>query len=234
MNLRFLISSVMALICLGAAWAVIAQHQELGHLRAERQGQLAAIAQDTASPAPSEVKPAESIAVPAPAESSSELLQLRSEVTRLTQQRQALANVRAENERLQAQVASRGTNATPGTVLPPGFIRKAQAQMVGYASPQDTIQSFLWAMQKHDFNTVLQSFTPEAAQSMQAQFQQPGHSVDDFFRGSEALVGIGISEQKQLPDGSIEAKVQMGLADFSAPSVVFRQVNGQWKVAGPF
>ena len=69
---------------------------------------------------------------------------------------------------------------------------------------------------------------------MQAQFQQPGHSVDDFFHGSDTLAGITITEQKQLPDGSIEAKVQIGFADFSAQSVVFRQTNGQWKVAGPF
>ena len=234
MNARFLISGLITLVCLGAAWAVIAQRQELGHLQVERQAQLAALSQDTTPPAAGESKPAESGSAPAQGASSSELLELRSEVTRLTQRRQSLANVKAENEQLRMKLASRATNAAPGTLLPPGFIRKSQAQMVGYNSPQDALQSFLWAVQHRDFNTVLQSFTPEAAQNMQAQVQQRGNSVDDFFRGTAALVGMALVEQKQLPDGSIEGKVQFGPTDAAPQSVVFRLVNGQWKVAGPF
>jgi hypothetical protein len=45
---------------------------------------------------------------------------------------------------------------------------------------------------------------------------------------------MALVEQKQLPDGSIEAKVQFGPSDAIPQSVVFRLVNGQWKVAGPF
>ena len=231
MNLRFLISGLMTLVCLGAAWAVIAQRQELGHLRVERQAQLAALSQDTTPLASSEAKPAESVSAP-PQGDTAELLQLRSEVTRLTQRRQSLANVKAENEQLRMKLAVRATNAAPGTLLPPGFIRKSQAQMVGYNSPQATLQSLLWGMQHHDFNSVVQAFTPEAAQNMQAQYQQAGRS--DFFREASALVGMALVEQKQLPDGSIEAKVQFGPSDAIPQSVVFRLVNGQWKVAVPF
>jgi hypothetical protein len=234
MNIRFLIGGLMTLICLGAAWAVIAQRQELGHLRIERQAQLAALSGDAASPAPTGVQPAQAGPAPVAPENPSELLQLRSEVTRLTQQRQALANVRAESERLRTQLASRSTNAAPGTVLPPGYIRKAQARMVGYNSPQDTLQTLLWGVQNHDFNTILQSFTAESAQKMQAQFQQSGRTVDDFFRGTEALVGMALIEQKQLPDGSIEAKAVMGPEDATPQAIKFQLINGQWKVAGPF
>ena len=134
MNVRFLISGLMTLVCLGAAWAVIAQRQELGHLRVERQAQLTALSQDTTPQAASEAKPAATVSTPAQADSSSELLQLRSEVTRLTQRKQALANVPTENEQLRMKLAFRATNAAPGGLLPPGFIRKSQAQMVGYAS----------------------------------------------------------------------------------------------------
>jgi len=234
MNIRFLFSSLLTLLCAGAVWAVIAQRQELGHLRAERETRLTALSADVASPAPGDVKPAEPASAAAQTGSPSELLHLRGEVTRLTQQRQALANVVTENERLRSQLASRGTNVAPGMALPPGFIRKSQAQMVGYNSPQDTLQSFLWAVQNHDFSSVLHAFTMEAAQNMQAQFQQAGRSADDFFRDTAALVGLAIVEQKQLPDGSIEGKVQFGPSDAVPQSVVFRQINGQWKVAVPF
>ncbi len=234
MSLRFLISSLLILVCLAALWAVIAQRQELGHLRMSHQAQITALAQDTAAPAPSEVKPAEPAPGPAPEGSSSELLQLRSEVTRLTQQRQALAGVRTENERLRTQLASRGTNAPPGMAMPPGFIRKSQAQMVGYNSPQDTLQSLLWAFQNHDFNSLLQAYTPEAAQSMRARFQQPGPSIEALFHDADSVVGVALIEQKQLPDGSIEAKIQAGPGEVSPHRTIFRLVNGQWKVADPF
>lgn len=234
MNLRFLISGVMTLVCLGAGWAVIAQRQDLEHLQVERQAQLTALSQDSAAPTPGGAKPAEAGSAPAQEESSSELLQLRSEVTRLTQRKQALANVQAENEQLRMKLAYRATNASPGTLLPPGFIRKSQAQMVGFNSPQDTIQTLLWAIHNRDSNTFLQSLAPEAAAIMQARFQQPGHSFEELFRGSEALAGMAVVEQHQLPDGSIEVKVQMGPSDVFSEGIKFRQVNGQWKLAQPF
>jgi hypothetical protein len=234
MNLRFLISGVMTLVCLGAGWAVIAQRQELEHLQGQRQAQLTALSQDSAAPTPDEAKPAETESALAQAGGSTELLQLRSEVTRLTQRKQALANVRAENEQLRTKLAYRATNAPSGTLLPPGFIRKSQAQMVGFNSPQDTIQTLLWAIHNRDSNTVLQALTPEAAGTMQARFQQPGHSFEEFFRGSEALAGMAVVEQHQLPDGSIEMKVQMGPSDIFSEGIKLRQVNGQWKLAQPF
>lgn len=144
MNLRFLLSGLLTLVCLGAAWAVISQRQELGHLQVERQAQLASLSQDASAQPPGEAKPAEAASTLARSDSSAELLQLRSEVTRLTQRRQSLANVKSENEQLRMKIASRATNAAPGTALPAGYIRKSQARMVGYNSPQDVLQTLLW------------------------------------------------------------------------------------------
>jgi hypothetical protein len=234
MNPRFLISGFMTLVCLGAGWGVIAQHRELGQLRAERQTQLTALSQDTAAPALSDVNPVEPTATTAQIESSSELLKLRSEVTRLMQRKQALANVQAENEQLRTKVASRATNAAPGMTLPPGFIRKSQAQMVGFNSPQDTLQTLLWAIHNRDSNTLLQALTPESAGKMQARFNQSGDSMDKFFKGSEALPGMAVVEQQQLPDGSIELKVQVVPGEVLSEGIKFRQINGQWKMAQPF
>lgn len=230
MSIRFLFSSLLTLVCAGAVWAVIAQRQELGHLRTEREVRLTALSADIASPAPSDVEPAEPAAAAAQAEGPSELLQLRGEVTRLTQQRQALANVVTENERLRSQLASRGTNVAPGMALPPGFIRKSQARNVGFGSPEDTVQTFLWAMQNHDFNTLLQALTPGLAQVMQSRVRDSGRSMDDFFRDTDAFIGMGVFDRKQRPDGSIEAKAQI-TSDSPPQTVTFQLVNGQWKMA---
>ena len=150
MNRRVLFGGFLAAVCLAILWGVWGQRSELAGLRAEHQqlqAQLAARADSppppaTAEPAgPASTSPQQALAV------TPELLRLRNEVTRLTERRQALAGVRAENERLRAQLATRGTNGPAGFQLPPGYIRKSEARMVGYNSPDDTLQSLLWAVQ---------------------------------------------------------------------------------------
>jgi hypothetical protein len=112
MNSRFLISGVLTIGCAAALWVVVQRQQELTALRAEQQQLLAQLA-----PAP----PAVGTAVSEPATPlaslpsvSSELLQLRAEVTQLTRQKRALAGVLGENEHLRGERAAR-TNATPAS-----------------------------------------------------------------------------------------------------------------------
>ncbi len=228
--MRLWVGGLMTVICAGAVWAVIAQHQQLGCLRGERQARLAALSADIASPTPGDVKAAEPASATAQTENPSELLQLRGEVTRLTQQRQALASMVTENERLRSQLASRETNVAPGMALPPGFIRKSQARNAGFGSPEDTVQTFLWAMQNHDFNTLLQALTPGLAQMMQARVRDSGRSVDEFFRDTDVFIGMGIFDKQQHPDGVVEAKAQM-TSDTPPQTVTFQLIAGQWKMA---
>ena len=52
--------------------------------------------------------------------------------------------------------------AAGGIQLPPGYIRKSEARMVGYSTPDDTLQSFLWAIQNRDLTNVLQALAPDS------------------------------------------------------------------------
>src|SRR6266851_4167937 len=134
--------------------AILAQRHELLGLRGEHQRLLArltgasddpqqALSTETASAAP----PTPGITV------SPELLRLRNQVNLLTRRRQELAGIRSENERLRLLFAERQTN--PPSALPPGYIRKSQARLVGYNTPEDTLQSFLCALQTRDAMNVL-------------------------------------------------------------------------------
>jgi len=84
------------------------------------------------------------------------LLRLRNEVSRLTGRKRELTGALTENESLRAQLARRATNSPAGTGLPAGYIRKNQAKMAGYNTPEDTIQSLLWALNNRDFPNLLQ------------------------------------------------------------------------------
>lgn len=105
--------------------------------------------------------------------------------------------------------------------------------MVGYATPEDTVQSFLCALQQRNFTNLLQTMTPEAAQKLQMMVEQSGRSNEEFFKDSEVLPGLAIRGRENLPDGSVQLQVEM-VPGVPPEKFLVRNVNGQWKLAGPF
>jgi len=146
---RFLLTLSVA-ACVAVLCAVALQRRQVLNLRAEQQRKLA----DTTAPAEAITAPP---VTPSPSVSR-ELLQLRNQVAQLRRRRDELLPVRSEHEQLVLQLGARGKNAS---ALPPNYIRKAQAQLVGYNSPEATLQSFLFAIRNHDLTNFFQAFTPE-------------------------------------------------------------------------
>jgi hypothetical protein len=227
MNRRLLLSGFLLVVCLTTLWAVWGQRNQLAGMRAEQQQLLA----QQASNSPASLTAADAATPPPALVVTPELLRLRSEVTRLTERRRELEGVRSENQRLLAQLASRGTNGPGGFQLSPGYIRTSEARMVGYNSPDDTLQSLLWATRNHDLTNLLQAFTPEQAEEVRA---QASASIEDFFSNSAALVGMRVLKREQATsDGSVALEVEV-MPDMPHAQISFRQINGQWKIARPF
>lgn len=167
-----------------------------------------------------------------PAESvSPELLRLRSEITRLSARKSELANVTQEGESLRARLADAQTNAPAGSRLPPGYIRKAEAQFVNYSTPENTIQSFLWALQRHDVPRFLEALLPEEAQSMRNRIGMSGEA--ESFKGWDALPGMAVQSRQDLPDGTVELQVEIG-PGLPSQKIQLRQLNGEWKLDDRF
>jgi hypothetical protein len=98
---------------------------------------------------------------------------LRGEVTRLKSRQRELAAARVENEQLRAQLAVKRTNAAAATPpLPPGYILKSKAQWKGFSTPEDTLQSFLWAVQNQDLTNLVQTMVPEMGEKLLAEIQR--------------------------------------------------------------
>jgi hypothetical protein len=166
--------------------------------------------------------------------STPELLRLRNEVTLLTARQRELAGVRAENERLRAQLASRSTTSPAGIALPPGYVRKSEARMVGYNTPEDTLQSLLWGLQNHDLTNVLQAFAPDRAEKLRAQAGQSRQSIEDFFSQAAGFVGMRVAKREpQASDGTLAVEVEVVPGE-SGPRITFRRIDGQWRIVGPF
>ncbi len=230
MKARGVLTGLLVPVSLATLWSVWAQRNQLASLRSRQQqwtAQLAALAGRTASLSVSDSPK------PTTPAASSELLRLRSQVTRLTERRRELEGVRAENERLRAQLGSRGTNTVAGSQPPPGYIRKSEAQNVGFNTPEATLQTLLWATRNRDETVVLQAFMPDRADEMRELFATAKARNKDFFSEQVMPPGLRVVGRKQRPDDdSLYLEVEL-LPGIPHETIQFQQTNGQWKIVGP-
>ena len=210
---------------------IFSQRSLLNELRGEAQ-RLRSSSAETASAAPATAPDAISAPPsrdPANAAVPAELLQLRNQVSRLNEERRSLASVKAENERLRSSLAAAKTNPPAGG-LPPGYIRMSTAQFAGHATPEATLQTFLWALHEKNIDQLLQTLTPESAAELQKHFKD--QNPDEMFKGAEALPGMGIVERQDAGDGTLDMKLQPA-PDMPSMPVKFRLVLGEWKMEMP-
>ncbi len=230
MNKRTVITVLAVVLCTGAVWRVTVQRQELVRVRAE-QRRLITLS-DPASQAPTTQNGGDFEAQKAanPAEAvPPELLQLRAEVQRLTRRLSELSAVSKEAEQLQAQLQNSRTNSAVGVRLPPGYLRKSQAQNVGYNTPEDTMQTFLWALQNRDLTNLTLAFKPETAE----RFGRTTMLERGFMGEASAIPGLRIVSRRQEPDGTIELEVEV-VPGVQTSTFRLEAINGQWKIVGGF
>ena len=215
----FLIGLSLA-ACVAMLSAVALQRRQLLNLRGKQHQKLV-----------DATAPAEAVLPPQIASSPSvsrEVLQLRNQVGQLRRRRDELLPVRAEHERLVLELAARGTNASG---LPPNFIRKSEARLVGYNSPEATLQSFLYAIRNRDLASFFQAFTPEGVSRLKSQGLESPDRVEKIFDETRDFIGLSILDEKREQD-LISANVQI-LPGLPSTPILFRLVNGQWKMDGP-
>ena len=226
MNARTALTACAFIACVGSVWAVLTQRQQLATLRSERQGS----AREINPAAVAEMQNPSAIQAGAPV--SEQLLQLRNEVTRLSARKRGLAAVAEENERLKSQLESSSTNAQGGNQLPPGYIRKAQARFAGYSTPENTFQSFLWALRNHETRALMQSLTPAAAQRLQARLEDPSQAAE-FFKNLDALPGLAIQNRKDKQDGWVQFEIEV-VPGMPKETMSLQSIGGEWKLDMPF
>jgi hypothetical protein len=225
MNKRTMLIVLSWILCVGTVLGVLMQRQELVAMRAQqeqiarnlaRTSQGSELGVDNGSGANNTASLAET--------DSHELLQLRSEITKLTARKRELAAVPAEAEQLRAQLAGSQTNSQGGIRVPPGYLRMSEAQFVGYSTPENTVQSFLWALQHHDITNLLQALAPDDAR---------GLSEKNFFKSRDLPPGMVVQNRQNLPDGSVELQVEF-VPGMPTEKLHLRAFNGEWKLEGRF
>ena len=151
-----------------------------------------------------------------------ERLQLRAEVTQLRQREQQLAGVRENNARLLAKLSS--LNLKPETIkveLPQGYVRSSEAKMVGFATPEKAFESFAWAFQRWDTNTLAQACTPE--------FFSHLSNSEELREKASKVPGFAIRQKTSLPDGTVELEVEV-VPGTTPEKLRLHLEEGQWRV----
>jgi hypothetical protein len=210
-------------------WATWSKGRQLGELRAKESELLASApagSENLAAPA-AEAPPASASAQPADNPNAPELLRLRAEVSRLMRRKQELSSVVAENGRLKSQLASGGSNTRSG--LPAGYIRKANAQNRGYATPQAALETFLWAERNNNITNFLDALTPETASEMQQSIQ---NDPETFFKEFDAMPGFRIVQTNQITPDHVRLVLEM-VPGVDPMPIDMKLINGQWKLGMP-
>jgi hypothetical protein len=234
MNKRTILIFFSWILCAGTVFAVLSQRQALIALRAQidQTPDRSLVLDRLATPSIAVGKEADNPA-PLSEPDSHELLRLRSEVTRLTARKRELAAVSEEALQLRSQLARNQTNSSSGIPVPPGYIRKSLAQFVGYSTPENTVQSFLAALQNHDVANVLRAFSPDEASGMTSRLSSSPSAERDFFKGADSFPGMSIHHREDLPDGSVELQVDF-IPGLPSEKLHLRNFNGEWKLLEGF
>lgn len=230
--------ALLIVLSLGVLLVTVAmvgrQRQQLGELRNEVR-QLQARADELTDEPSVEAEAVKPVAIAKPSGPSLELLRLRSQVGQLERRKRELSVVTEENKRLQTQLIAKATSGPDGAGLPAGYVRRADAKLAGFGSPEDSLQSFLWAIEHRDLPTVMQFFGPDQAKQMTAELERRG-STEDFFKDAGVIPGLVIRGREPKDDGTIELLVKIDPSDDSSTQkMCFKQFDGQWRmVTGGF
>jgi len=223
MSARKLTFGLLTIICAATLWKVVAQGRQLSELRAE-QNRLESARTTTNAPASDTIAP--------PTEVPRELLQLRAEVARLSQQQRELAGARVENKKLQMQLENRRTNNAAGKGVAGGYIKMSEVRWLGCNTPEDTLQSAFWAIRNRDSEKYLETIRPDVAKEL-VDSLRASRSADEFFKDKQLPPVFRIIGRQENDEEWVGLQVEIA-PDTPVLIIYVRRVGGQWKLESSF
>lgn len=227
MKLHQVTALVAALVCAGLLVGLGMRQRQLHDLRGEYAARAAEL--QVSEPAMAAQPSATPVEAPPSDAELRELLTLRRDVARLRQENPKLAVLQAENTRLRSAITNTlsGVNRVP---VPEGYLVASQARPVGFATPSDALQSFLWAVRNRDTNVLFQSLTPASAEGVAGELARQGGN--GFLGGFGALPGFLIKSVQENPAGTAFVELQI---DPNDPTVteklpLERDAHGAWRL----
>lgn len=216
---------LLAAVALVGAVLVVLQGRELRSLAAERDAIQALSARASEASRPDDSAPAKQAGRPLTSGERLELMNLRRQVTELAEVKRRAPRVADENAALRAQSASISNRvAAP---FAPGWVRRSDARRVGFATPEAAFESFIWALQHRDTNTLFQALEPEMHETLRRNWNSAG--AGGIWNMASRIPGFVIRNTSIATDGTAKLEVEVA-PGVTLPEVTARQVNNSWRL----
>lgn len=166
-----------------------------------------------------------------------ELLRLRGEVGRLRVESREAEKLRNENQRLRTDTASGkrlAETASPGATTQ-GDVPKESWTFAGYATPEATVHSAVWAINSGDVKTFYASLTEECRQKVAS--EEKGQPATDMAAKGIHLfskfTAFRIDGRDDPSDSTVILTVSMIRPDGTPETekMTMKRVGAEWKLA---
>jgi len=227
---RKLLFGVVALGILSAA--MVWQRARLGELRTRNERLIALKAEADRLTIENLDLPALQVANLRDTGTGNELLRLRNQVRQLRAQQPQIDQLRAENERLAAANRSAASPRQEFSQME-GFMAKESWNNAGFATPENALQTFFWAVREGDLAMLAECVPPQARQHF-IHLNEPGNEQERDrtlaeVRGLIAGVGIRVVDRESTDDGKATVGIQAA-AGGAIMKLQFRRFGAEWKV----
>ena len=173
---------------------------------------------------------------PAPEVNKSELLRLRNDVRRLRSSQTDPARLRAENEKLTADLKS-GKIRPQRLADQPGFVARESWANLGTATPEDALQTLFSAMRDANIEVLASLVGDAQGRDLREQYRKnPAKMQEEFTRESQKNfqpTGYVIAGSEELGDGKVRLKVKFA-AQSEPIGMEFQRVGDAWRVSKGF
>ncbi len=220
------LGAVLVLLVAGGAAFFVRQARSLRELRAEAQALRMELSRREAS----EFQVSSTTAGEGGAlkpEERMELMELRNRVSEMRERQRMIAVLSNQVAALRAQVA--GLQNYAGGEVPPGYVRRLDAQNRGLASPEAALETFLWSITQRDPDSLSAVLTPERVEDLRRRMAEDAEAV---FTDLLTIPGFRIVGRVERGPDEVELRVETA-PGVEQGGILARRVDGEWKLDVP-
>ncbi len=174
---------------------------------------------------------------PLPHDQFMELLRLRGEVGVLKQKQTDLDKARKENQQAHAVLTHYLQTLTEtNPVATADYWPRGSWTNAGYMSPEAALQTTFWAGYNGDLTNMYASITDEMRTNLDDQYKGKSNAEISVRLADETynLASTQILDRQVRDDNTVVLTVELEEREhFETVGMVMKNVNGQWKLAGP-
>jgi hypothetical protein len=158
--------------------------------------------------------------------------QLKSATNETQELRSQVRQVTADNERLRAAKANVAAGQSPPAAAADTF-SKENWTFAGYATPEASFQSTVWAMSQGDSQTFLAGLAPEERARMEKTWRDKSAEQigEEGRREMTEISGFRILERREIADDQVALTIfANGKGDTA--EMLLQRIGTEWKFAG--